>query len=198
MSLSFVIYSDANKLISRHTVKDLAEKKAVVAVARKAYGKGLKIRDKELVKDRPTGKTRIPMTDVEIKVCLQLDSDVEHTAEELTRAGKQAVGNALQFAYDNGFDHPLADDTSIGIVDISVLRPILLRDVLAEKLPGDSHIAVDMTVKPDGVLLSIGGRGVVLLENKQGLPQLVVYADPNRDEPTDIIPIERKECVASE
>ncbi len=197
MSLSFVIYSDAGKLISRHTVKDLAEKKAVVAAARKAYGKGLKVRARELAKDRPTAETKSP-TDVEIKVCLQLDSDVEHTAEELARAGKQAVGNALQFAYDNGFDHPLADDTSIGIVDVSVLQPILLRDVLAEKLPGDSHIAVDVTVKPDGVLLSIGGRGVVLLENKQGLPQLVVYANPNRDEPTDIIPIERDKCVASE
>ena len=66
-----------------------------------------------------------------------------------------------------------------------MLRPILLRDVVAEKLPGDSHIAVDVTVQPDGVLLSIGGRGVVLLENKQGLPQLVVYADPNRDDPTE-------------
>ena len=197
MSLSFVIYSDAGKLISRHTVKDLAEKNAVVAAARKAYGKGLKVRARELAKDRPTAETKSP-TDVEIKVCLQLDSDVEHTAEELARAGKQAVGNALQFAYDNGFDHPLADDTSIGIVDVSVLQPILLRDVLAEKLPGDSHIAVDVTVKPDGVLLSIGGRGVVLLENKQGLPQLVVYANPNRDEPTDIIPIERDKCVASE
>ena len=197
MSLSFVIYSDAGKLISRHTVKDLAEKKAVVAAARKAYGKGLKVRARELAKDRPTAETKSP-TDVEIKVCLQLDSDVEHTAEELARAGKQAVGNALQFAYDNGFDHPLADDTSIGITDISVWQPILLRDVLAEKLPGDSHIAVDVTVKPDGVLLSIGGRAVVLLENKQGLPQLVVYANPNRDEPTDIIPIERDKCVASE
>ena len=90
MSLSFVIYSDADKLISRHTVKDLAEKKAVVTAARKAYGKGLKVRDKELAKDRPSGKARIPMTDVEIKVCLQLDSDVEHTAEELTaRASKR-------------------------------------------------------------------------------------------------------------
>lgn len=188
MGLSFVIYSDADELISRHTVKDLAEKKAVVAAARKAYGKGLKVLAKELAKDRPTAETKSP-NDVEIKVCLQLDSDVEHTAEELARAGKQAVGNALQFVYNNGFDHLLADDTSIGIADVSVLRPILLRDVLAEKLPGDSHIAVDVTVQPDGVLLSIGGRGVVLLENMQGLPQLVVYADPNRDEPTDIIPI---------
>ena len=192
MSLSFVIYSDADKLISRHTVKDLAEKKAVVAAARKTYGKGLKIRDKELAKDRPSGKARIPMTDVEIKVCLQLDSDVEHTAEELTRAGKQAVGNALQFAYDNGFDHPLADDTSIGIVDISVLQPILLRDVLAEKAGEGSLLPAGVTVKPDGVLLSLDGRGVVLLENREGEAQLVVYADPKRDDPTDIIPIRKR------
>ena len=92
MSLSFVIYSDADKLISRHTVKDPAEKKAVVAAARKAYGKGLKVRAKELAKDRPTAEMKSP-TGVEIKVCLQLDSDVEHTAKELARAGKQAVGN---------------------------------------------------------------------------------------------------------
>ena len=192
MSLSFVIYSDAGKLISRHTVKDLAEKKAVATAARKTYGKGLKIRDKELAKDRPSGKARIPMTDVEIKVCLQLDSDVEHTAEELTRAGKQAVGNALQFAYDNGFDHPLADDTSIGIVDISVLQPILLRDVLAEKAGEGSLLPAGVTVKPDGVLLSLDGRGVVLLENREGEAQLVVYADPKRDDPTDIIPIRKR------
>ena len=117
MPLSFVIYSDADKLISRHTVKDLAEKKAVVTAARKAYGKGLKVRAKELAKDRPHPT---PATEVEVTVTLQLDADVPHSPDELKLAAKQAVGNALQFAYDNGFDHPLADDTSIGIADIEV------------------------------------------------------------------------------
>jgi len=121
VSLSFVIYSDANRLISRHTVKDSAEKRAVVKAARKAYGKGLKVRDKELAKDRPENQPHNISAEVEIKVTLQLDADAPHSPAELKRAAKQAVGNALQFAHDCGFDHCLADDVSIGVADFEVV-----------------------------------------------------------------------------
>ena len=122
MPLSFVIYSDTDKLISRHTVKDLAEKRAVIKTYRKAYGKGLKVRAKELAKDRPVSTTAEgPMIyEVELTVTLQIDADKPQPTDKIRLAAKQAVSNALQFAYDNGFEHDLADDASIGVADVAV------------------------------------------------------------------------------
>ena len=120
MSLSFVIYSDADVLISRHTVKNSTEKRAVITAARKAYGRGLTVRDKELAKDRLENLPHNISAEVEIKVTLQLDCDGPHSPDELKRAAERAVRDALQFGYDNGFSNDL-DDVSIGIADIEVL-----------------------------------------------------------------------------
>ena len=60
-------------------------------------------------------------SEVEIKVTLQLDADAPQSPDKMKQAAKQAVVNAIQFAYDNGFDHCLADDVSIGIADIEVM-----------------------------------------------------------------------------
>ena len=38
----------------------------------------------------------------------------------MKRAAKQAVGNALALAENNGFDHCLADDVSIGVAGVEV------------------------------------------------------------------------------
>jgi len=62
----------------------------------------------------------MPNYEVEVKVTLQLDADAPQTPETIKRAAKQAVANALQFAYDNGFTHDLADDASIGVADVEV------------------------------------------------------------------------------
>lgn len=57
----------------------------------------------------------------EIKVTLQIDADAAHPASKIKLAAKQAVSNALQFAYNNGFEHCLADDDcSIGVADVQV------------------------------------------------------------------------------
>ena len=61
------------------------------------------------------------ITEVELRVTLQLDADAPQSADKIKLAAKQAVSNALQFAYDNGFEHSLADDDcSISIADIQV------------------------------------------------------------------------------
>ena len=62
----------------------------------------------------------MPNYEVEVKVTLQLDADEPQTPERIRLAAKQAVSNALQFAYDNGFAHDLADDASIGVADVEV------------------------------------------------------------------------------
>jgi hypothetical protein len=62
----------------------------------------------------------MPNYEVEVKVTLQLDADEPQTPETIRLAAKQAVSNALQFAYDNGFAHDLADDASIGVADVEV------------------------------------------------------------------------------
>ena len=58
--------------------------------------------------------------EVEIKVTLQLDADAPQPADRIKLAAKQAICNALQFAYDNGFAHCLADEVSIGVRDVEV------------------------------------------------------------------------------
>jgi hypothetical protein len=120
MSLSFVIYSEKDVLISRHTVANSTEKWAVVKAAKKEHGR-IKVCDKEMEKDRPENLPHNMSAEVEIKITLQLDADAPHTPDELKRAAKQAVTNALQFAYDNGFTHDLADDVSIGVADVEVV-----------------------------------------------------------------------------
>jgi len=62
----------------------------------------------------------VPNYEVEVKVTLQVDTDEPQTPKRIKRAAKQAVSNALQFAYDNGFAHDLADDASIGVADVEV------------------------------------------------------------------------------
>ncbi len=62
----------------------------------------------------------MPNYEIEVKVTLQLDADEPQTPERIRLAAKQAVSNALQFAYDNGFAHDLADDASIGVADVEV------------------------------------------------------------------------------
>ena len=61
------------------------------------------------------------ITEVELRVTLQLDADAPQAANKIKLAAKQAVSNALQFAYDNGFEHSLADDVSIGVADVEVI-----------------------------------------------------------------------------
>jgi len=61
--------------------------------------------------------------EVEVKVTLQLDADTPQQMDQIKLAAKQAVSNALQFAYDNGFEHCLADEVSIGVCDVEVLSP---------------------------------------------------------------------------
>ena len=61
------------------------------------------------------------ITEVELKVTLQLDYDDPQPADKIKLAAKQAVSKALQFAYDNGFEHCLADDVSIGVADVEVV-----------------------------------------------------------------------------
>ena len=58
--------------------------------------------------------------EVELTVTLQIDADKPVPADKIKLAAKQAVSNALQFAYDNGFEHDLADDASIGVADVAV------------------------------------------------------------------------------
>jgi len=62
----------------------------------------------------------MPNYEVEVKVTLQVDADEPQTPKRIKWAAKQAVSNALQFAYDNGFTHDLADDASIGVADVEV------------------------------------------------------------------------------
>jgi hypothetical protein len=54
---------------------------------------------------------------------------------------------------------------------------------------GASQLRATAKFKTDGILLSVDNRLVAVLENMEGKPQLVVYADANRDEPTDVIPL---------
>ena len=69
------------------------------------------------------------ITEVELKVTLQLDYDDPQPADKIKLAAKQAVSNALQFAYDNGFEHDLADDASIGVADVEVMGAIITNKV---------------------------------------------------------------------
>jgi hypothetical protein len=59
--------------------------------------------------------------EVEVKVTLQLDADTPQQKDRIKLAAKQAVSNALQFAYDNGFEHCSADKVSIGVRDVEVV-----------------------------------------------------------------------------
>ena len=61
--------------------------------------------------------------ELEVKVTLQLDANTPQQMDQIKLAAKQAVSNALQFAYDNGFEHCLADEVSIGVCDVEVLSP---------------------------------------------------------------------------
>jgi hypothetical protein len=65
------------------------------------------------------------ITEVELKVTLQLDHDIPLPDDKVQLAAKQAVENALQFAYDNGFEHDLADDVSIGVADVEPMMIIV-------------------------------------------------------------------------
>ncbi len=59
--------------------------------------------------------------EVEVKVTLQIDADAPQPTDRIRLAAKQAVSNALQFAYDNGFEHCLADEVSVGVRDVAVI-----------------------------------------------------------------------------
>ncbi len=61
------------------------------------------------------------ITEVELRITLQLDADAVQPADKLKQSAKQAVDNALQFAYENGFEHCLANDVSIGVVAVEVI-----------------------------------------------------------------------------
>jgi hypothetical protein len=54
---------------------------------------------------------------------------------------------------------------------------------------GDCQLRATAKLRTDGILLSVDSRLVAVLENMEGKPQLVVYADVNRDEPTHVIPL---------
>jgi hypothetical protein len=58
--------------------------------------------------------------EVEVKVALQFDADTPQPTDRIKLAAKQAVSNALRFAYDIGFEHCLADEVSIGLCDVEV------------------------------------------------------------------------------
>ena len=55
-----------------------------------------------------------------IKVYLQVDSDEELTTKECQDTVHKAIKNAVNFAANNGFTHPKADTTSIGVVSVEV------------------------------------------------------------------------------
>ncbi len=61
------------------------------------------------------------ITEVELKITLQLDSDVPQPHNKMELAAKQAVANAMQSAHDNGFEHDLAYDVSIGVADVEII-----------------------------------------------------------------------------
>jgi hypothetical protein len=57
---------------------------------------------------------------------------------------------------------------------------------------GNVQVRATAKLRTDGILLSldsIDSRLVAVLENMEGKAQIVVYADPNRDEPTHVIPL---------
>jgi hypothetical protein len=54
---------------------------------------------------------------------------------------------------------------------------------------GTIQLRATAKLRTDGILLSVDSRLVAVLENKEGKPQVVVYADANRDEPTHVIPL---------
>jgi hypothetical protein len=66
-------------------------------------------------------KQEQPVFAVEVKVILQLDADTPQPMDRIRLAAKQAVSNALQFACDNGFQHDLAHEASIGVRDVEVI-----------------------------------------------------------------------------
>ena len=71
--------------------------------------------------------------------------------------------------------------------------------VLTDVLDTNTKLTANVEIKTDGIFLSVGDRVVALLENKSGAPQLVVYADALRDDPTHIIPIaNRTACIRVE
>jgi hypothetical protein len=71
--------------------------------------------------------------------------------------------------------------------------------VLNDVLDTDTTLTANVEIKADGIFLSVGERVIALLENKSGGPQVVVYADALRDEPTHVIPIPNKTpCIRVE
>jgi hypothetical protein len=60
------------------------------------------------------------ITEVELKITLQLDHDAPITDDKMKLAAKQAVTNALKREEDMGFAHDLADDVSIGVADVEI------------------------------------------------------------------------------
>lgn len=60
------------------------------------------------------------ITEVELKVTLQLDADSPQPADKIKLAARQAVSNALKREEDMGFEHDLADTVSIGVADVEV------------------------------------------------------------------------------
>lgn len=60
------------------------------------------------------------ITEVELKVVLKVDADATQSINKIKLAARQAVTNALQAAYENGFEHDLAD-VSIRVADVEVV-----------------------------------------------------------------------------
>ncbi len=51
------------------------------------------------------------------------DPNAKMSEEDMQEAAIQAVRNAVQFAYENGFSHEFADVCSIGLVDVRGFSP---------------------------------------------------------------------------
>jgi hypothetical protein len=65
------------------------------------------------------------MREIRLVVTLQVDDDGKFEEPELQAAAVAAITDALQFAENQGFSHPLADDISISFVSAEDMSPAL-------------------------------------------------------------------------
>lgn len=56
-----------------------------------------------------------------IEVTVQVDTDDPTTTEtDCANAAVEAIRNAVEYGEDNGFLHALADEASVGVVDVGL------------------------------------------------------------------------------
>lgn len=61
--------------------------------------------------------------EIKLLVTLQVDCDaITIPTEKIKKTATQAIYHALRVAEDNGFEHRLADEVSIGLVDVEPIE----------------------------------------------------------------------------